>query len=310
MADPTRAARITRDAPGYPPGLLDLSDPPDVLHVRGTLAPARCVAIVGSRAATPYGAAFARRLAADLSGLGFAVVSGLARGIDAAAHLGALDAGGVTLAVLPAGLDTVTPPSHATLAERIVARGALIAERPPGTSLHPPMFVQRNRLIAALGCATVVVEAALRSGASSTAAAARTLGRPLLAVPGDVDRPTSRGCHALLKRGALVCEGAGDVLRALEDRASRSPRRVASRAPSRPVRRSRAAAAGSAPAATPDAQRVAAALDARPRSVEALAEDSALSVERVLAALLQLEWPSVADSHPGQRWSLRGTPSR
>ena len=310
MADPTPAARISRDAPDYPSGLLDLTDPPAVLHVRGALAPARCVAIVGSRSATPYGLAFARRLATDLSALGFAIVSGLARGIDAAAHLGALDAGGVTLAVLPAGIDTVTPPSHGALAERIVARGALLAERPVGTSVRPAMFVERNRLIAALGCATIVVEAAVKSGAGSTAAVARTLGRPLLAVPGDVDRPTSRGCHALLRQGALVCEGAGDVLRALsQDASALAPRRVAACA-ARTERGPRAAAAADVAVDVPDAQRVVAALAAQPRSVEAIANDAALSVERVLAALLQLEWSSVADSHPGQRWSLRGAPTK
>src|SRR6185503_14015424 len=132
---------------------------------------------------------------------GFTVVSGLARGIDAAAHRGALDAGAGTVAVLPGGLDAIAPRHHRGLAEEIATRGGLLTEVASGEP-HPGHFIRRNRLIAALGAATLVVEAAERSGALSTAAAARRLGRPVLAVPGDVDRATSRGCHALIRAGA------------------------------------------------------------------------------------------------------------
>jgi DNA processing protein len=207
-----------RDEPGYPVALRDLDDVPPVVFVRGTLPErGRAVAIVGSRAATPYGIAQAGRLGADLARLGYVVVSGLARGIDAAAHRGALAAGGASVAVLPGGLDEVAPRHHAGLAEELCVRGGgLLSEHASGPPRFRGEFVERNRLIAALAGVTVVVEAATRSGALSTAAAARRLGRPVLAVPGDVDRETARGAHALLRTGALLCESAADVLRAMQ----------------------------------------------------------------------------------------------
>jgi DNA processing protein len=242
--------------------------------VRGRLVVERAIAVVGARAATPYGVTQARRLASGLATLGFTIVSGLARGIDAAAHRGALDAGGATVAVLPGGLDPVTPAHHAALAEAIAARGALVSERPAGTAVHPGMFLRRNRLIAALGEATVVVEAASHSGALDTAAWARRLGRPLLAVPGDVDREQSRGCLDLLRAGARPCAEAADVLAALP---------------------------ASAPAAGP-AARLLAALDEEPRDLESLARGGALAAGEALAALLELEWSGLAVAVPGQRW--------
>lgn len=260
---------------GYPEGLRDLGDPPPTLYLRGEIPPhARAVAIVGSRAASPYGLAMARRLAGDLSRLGLGVVSGLARGIDAAAHEAALEAGGATVAVIPCGLDSITPRHHRELAERIVVRGALISEWESGGPRARGVFVRRNRLIAALASAVVVVEAAEISGALSTAAVARRLGRSLLAVPGDVDRPTSRGCHALIRAGASVCESAADVLRLMP-----------------------------APEAetTPEA-RVLAALDHEPRNLDALADRAGLPVERALPALLHLQWAGAAEARPGQRW--------
>jgi DNA processing protein len=276
---------IQRGASGYPAALLELSRPPREIHVRGALPPAgaRAVAIVGSRAATPYGLEHAERLAADLAGLGIVIVSGLARGIDAAAHRGALAAGGVTLAVLPGGLDAITPTSHVGLARRIARRGALLSEWPGAFPVGRGMFVRRNRLIAALAGATVVVEAAERSGALSTAAVARRLARPLFAVPGDVDRPTSRGCNALLRAGARFCESAADVVRALP-------------APAIPVE------AGS------DESRLAAVLGAEPLPAETLAARAGVAIGLALAGLLRLEWMGEAVAHPGQRWSRRSEP--
>ncbi|HTR97249.1 MAG TPA: DNA-processing protein DprA, partial [Candidatus Acidoferrales bacterium] len=203
-----------RGTPEYPAALLDLRDPPANVYVRGAAVPApgRCVAIVGSRAASPYGSAMATRLARDLAGLGLTIVSGLARGIDAAAHRGALAAGGRTIAVVPSGLDRVTPPSHDPLADEVVRAGTLLSEIASGPPFGRGAFVRRNRLIAALAAVTVVVEASERSGALVTAAVARELGRNLAAVPGDVDRPTVRGVLELLRSGARVCADAGDVL--------------------------------------------------------------------------------------------------
>jgi DNA processing protein len=258
----------------YPAGLRELSDPPAGLCVRGRLPePARAVAIVGSRAATPYGIARARALGADLARLGLTVVSGLARGIDAAAHRGALDAGGASVAIVPGGLDPVHPVHHRDLADALCERGGVVTEHPTRASLWPGEFVRRNRLIAALAAATVVVEAAERSGALSTAAVARRLGRPVLAVPGDVERPTARGVHALLRGGARLCEHAGDVMAALPRGGPANP-----------------------------GTRVSAALARTPRTADDLAERAGLTLEETLACLLELEWSGVARRMPGPRW--------
>ncbi len=269
--------------PGYPAALLELADAPRVVFVRGVLPErSRAVAVVGSRAATPYGLAQAGALGADLARLGYTVVSGLARGIDAAAHRGAIEAGGASVAVLPGGLDAVTPRHHAALAEELCARGGLLSERASGPPPFRATFLERNRLIAALAAATVVVEAAARSGALATAARARQLGRPVLAVPGDVDRETSRGTHALIRAGALLCEGAGDVRNAI------------------------GCGAGRGGEATPQS-RLGAALGVEPRGVDEIAGAAGLAVDEALALLLQFEWAGAAVAVPGQRWRRAGS---
>lgn len=288
---------FARGAPGYPAALLDLPDAPSFLYTRGIVPPhSQCVALVGSRAASEYGLAQARRLAGDLVGLGFAVVSGLARGIDAAAHRGALDANGITVAVLPGGLDAVVPGHHAELAESIAARGALVSERASGPPPGRGVFLTRNRLIAALSGAVVVVEAADRSGALTTAAVALRLGRPLLAVPGDVDRETSRGVHELIRRGAHLCAHVGDVIDALGAHGISAATPAAATAPAR------VAPSASPAGATPEG-RLLAALGERPLGVEALVARSGLAPDVALAALLVLEWSGAAVALPGQRWA-------
>jgi DNA processing protein len=290
-------------APGdrkWPWGLDALRDPPKRLWCAGELPAGPWVAIVGSRAATPYGI--------DLARLGVAVVSGLARGIDAAAHRGALDAGGPTVAVLPSGLDRVTPPSHAELARAIARAGALVTEIESGAPRYASEFLERNRLIAATARATVVVEAAESSGALSTAAVAKRLGRPVLAVPGDVDRPTSRGTNHLLRGGARVCEGARDVLAAIESAGHVTMPRAA---PSR-ARGAQASAGGratldlvTATGEASDEARVAAVLGSRPLTLDDIAARTGLEPSAALAALTQLEWSGVAAAQPGARWSRR-----
>ncbi len=245
-------------------------------------AAGRCVAIVGSRAASPYGTAMADRLARDLAALGVTVVSGLARGIDAAAHRGALAAGGRTIAVVPSGLDTVTPPAHDPLAEEVSKAGTLLSEQAAGPPFGRGAFVRRNRIIAALAAVTVVVEAAERSGALSTAERAAALGRGVCAVPGDLDRPTALGVMGLLRAGARPCAVAADVLAAI-------PARLA------------IAAGGEDPAA-----RLRAALDATPRTVDELAARAALAVPEVLALLVRLRWSGLAEDAGGQRWRAPG----
>jgi DNA processing protein len=249
-----------------------------MVHIRGEISPREsAIAIVGSRAATPYGQKIARDLARDLAGLGFAIVSGLARGIDAAAHRGALETGGRTIAVLAGGLDHVAPRHHVKLAEEIASTGGLLTEWPSGPPAQPGMFVRRNRLIAAISAAVVVVEADERSGALSTAAAARRLGRLLFAVPGDIDRPSSRGCLALLRGGARVCGSAADVAGALPSLA-----------------------------ATPRALVLGAVL-AEPRGADEIALTAGVPIDQALAELLSLEWSGAIEACPGGNWRRAGS---
>ncbi len=273
---PPGVRALARADAAYPDALRALPDPPACLYVLGALPPpARSVAVVGARAATPYGVGVARTLAADLARVGVAVVSGLARGIDAAAHEGALAADGVSVAVIPAGLDAIVPIEHRPLAARLAVRGALVSEWSAGPPPFRGAFVTRNRIIAALAAATVVVEAGEASGALATARAARALDRPVFAVPGDLDRPTSRGTLGLLREGARVCGDAGDVLAVL--------------------------ASAAEPDATPTA-RVLACVGAEPRALEAVADAAGLSVNETLASLLQLEWTGAVVARPGQRY--------
>lgn len=198
----------------YPGLLARIDDPPGVLFVRGQLLPcdALAVAIVGARHATAYGKRVAWQLAGGLARAGYTVVSGLARGIDAAAHRGALDAGGRTIAVLGTGVLTIYPPEHTDLAGEIIARGALVSEAPPLAEAHPGAFPQRNRIVSGLALGTVVVEAADRSGALITARLAGEQGREVFAVPGQIDNRMARGCHRLIRDGARLVESVDDIL--------------------------------------------------------------------------------------------------
>ncbi len=216
---------LTLDHPAWPPLLLQSADPPLLLYVEGDLAAlsAPGLAVVGSRQPTPQGLDNARAFAAALAGAGLVVVSGLARGIDAAAHEGALHAGGRTVAVVGTGLDIVYPPTHAALARRIAAQGALVSEFPPGTAALPGNFPQRNRIIADLTQGTLVVEAALRSGSLITARLASEAGREVFAVPGSIHAVQSKGCHALIRQGATLVESAQDILDELRPGAATRP---------------------------------------------------------------------------------------
>ncbi len=189
-----------------------MSDPPEVLYVRGEISDAPRIAVVGSRECSAYGRQVAYRLATDIVRAGFVVVSGLARGIDAASHVGALDAGGETIAVLPCGIDSVYPSRHVDLAARIVAHGAVVTEFEPGTRVRRWSFLERNRIIAGLAAATVVVEAAHKSGAKITANYALQYDREVMAVPGPVGSRTSAGANSLLAEGAAVCTGIESLL--------------------------------------------------------------------------------------------------
>ena len=205
----------------YPDGLLDLHDPPLALYVRGVAPLAepptgpKGVAVVGSRQANPYGLAQAESLSRELASRGLRVLSGLARGVDGAAHRGSLSGGGPTLAVLGCGLDVEYPREHRRLRQQIEACGAVVSEYPAGTGPEPWHFPARNRILAALAGAVVVVQAARRSGALITADLAMELGREVLAIPGPLGWPQSEGCLQLLAEGAALVRSAQDVLDAL-----------------------------------------------------------------------------------------------
>lgn len=202
------------DAAAYPPLLSSIPDPPALLWIRGdakALA-APSIAIVGSRGATPYGLAMASKIAGDLAANGLVIVSGLARGIDSAAHAAALSAGGKTIGVLGCGIDRIYPPEHKALAGNIEHSGAVISEFPPGVPPLPHHFPLRNRIVSGLSGAVVVVEAPEKSGALITASTALEQGRDVLVVPGPVVGGRNRGGHLLIRDGAKVVESADDIL--------------------------------------------------------------------------------------------------
>lgn len=202
----------------YPDLLRQIYDPPIVLYVKGRLTEKdkNSVAMVGSRMTTHYGVEVARKLAYQLAYIGVTVVSGGARGIDTAAHQGALSAKGRTIAVLGTGINLVVPPENAELFERIAASGAVITQFPFNRTADKQSFPIRNRIVAGMTLGTVVVEANLTSGALITANMAVDYGRQLFAVPGRIDSPRSKGCHDLIKKGAKLCEGAEDILSEFE----------------------------------------------------------------------------------------------
>ena len=207
---------LPRSSPDFPPLLRAIHDPPAGLFLRGGAEPGilsrPAVAVVGARASSGYGASVARGLARELAAAGLVVVSGLARGIDAEAHRGALESSGTTLAVLGCGIDRDYPAAHAELARRIAAAGLIVSEYAPGVEPAPWRFPARNRLVAGLSAATVVVEARERSGALITADLALEEGREVFAVPGEITSALSAGTNALLKLGAAPLTAAADVL--------------------------------------------------------------------------------------------------
>ena len=217
-AAPTGGRRLRLADAGYPPQLRAIADPPPVLHVLGDPAAlsAPAIAIVGSREPTPAGRETAFEFARGLASAGLVVASGLAAGVDAAAHRGALEAGGRTVAVCGTGLDLVYPQANAELAARIVAQGALISEFPPGTLPLPHHFPRRNRLISGLALGVLVVEARSRSGSLITARLAADQGREVFALPGSIHNPLARGCHRLIRDGARLVETVEEVLAGLQ----------------------------------------------------------------------------------------------
>jgi DNA processing protein len=319
LAGGERRALLTLGDPLYPAALLETADPPLLLYAEGRLArlakPA--LAIVGSRNPSAQGLANARAFAGALSAAGVVVVSGLALGIDAAAHEGALDGEGGTIAVLGTGLDAVYPRRHVALAGRIAQDGLLLSEYALGTAPIANNFPLRNRIIAGLGLGTLVVEAALQSGSLITARLAAEAGREVFAIPGSIHSPQVKGCHALIKQGAKLVEETQDILDELKALATGRagvtaarllqgrPREAAS-----PPAAPRAPAAAQPPVTAPadeEADPVLRALGWSPATLEVLQVRSGLSASELSVRLLELELLGHIERLPGQLFQRQAT---
>jgi DNA processing protein len=282
---------LTLGDPAYPPSLLTMPDPPPLLYVKGKLEllHAGSIAVVGSRSATPQGVEDAGRFARALSDAGLAVVSGLALGIDAAAHRSALAGPGSTVAVIGTGADVVYPSANHQLAHQIAAAGVIVSEWPLGTPARSAHFPQRNRLIAGLSSGVLIVEAAMRSGSLITARLANEMGRDVFAIPGSIHAPLSRGCHRMIKQGAKLVETPEDVLEELGFAipAAAAPLRARSDMPA---------------SLAPEARRLLDALGHSPATLEILATRTEMGEANLQAALLQLELAGHLSVLPGGRF--------
>jgi len=288
---------LQRGKPGYPVVLANISGAPELLYVKGSLEPRdqQAVAIVGSRFCTSYGKKAAERLAGDMARAGYTVVSGLARGIDACAHRGALQAGGRTVAVLAGGLARIYPPEHDELAEQVKAQGALLSESAMRMEPMAELFPARNRIISGLSRGVVVIEAGEKSGALITASHAADQGREVFAVPGPVDSPASAGTLALLRKGAKLVRHAGDVIEDLRgiapliaaDAGSQSQPAVAALPP---------------PGLDPLHEKIWEFLGPQPKYVDEIARHVGLSVPHLSRALMLLEMKKIVRRLPGNQY--------
>jgi DNA processing protein len=291
---------LTRADPRFPPQLREIPYPPAYLFVRGRLEATdlQAVAMVGTRAASYYGLKAARRLARDLVARGVAIVSGLARGIDTAAHQGALEAGGCTWAVLGCGLDVIYPPENRELYRQIEERGALVSEFPLGTPLEARNFPIRNRIISGLSRAVVVVEAGEKSGALITVRYALDQGREVMAVPGPLDVPTSVGPHRLIQEGAKLVREVEDILVELPQPLGSAVESAASaQFEGRPV-------VAAKPGHLPTDDPVLPFLGAEPLQLAELVELCRLPVSEVLSRLTLLELQGLVRELPGKCFIL------
>ncbi len=279
----------------YPRALGAIPSPPPFLLLRGELREedAFALAIVGARHATPYGVEIAERLASELAARGVTIVSGFARGIDTAAHRGAMAAGGRTIAVLGAGADVVYPPENRKLVGTVLERGALVSQFPMGTPALPGHFPVRNRTIAGLTLGTIVVEAGERSGALITAGYAGELGREVFAVPGPITSEMSRGTNRLIQDGAKLVQGWEDVVAELPETWRR-------------CLKERAVTPASAPALEADEGQLLALVGSEPVHIDRLIGQSGVSSGRTAALLLALELKGWVRQLPGQRYMKLG----
>lgn len=305
---------VTLGDAAYPTALLDIADPPLMLYLLGARANSALhatqslansgvhLAVVGSRNPTAQGELNAREFARAFASAGLCVVSGLALGIDGAAHEGALEGGGQTIAVVGTGLDRVYPKKHLALAHRIAAQGMLVSEFPLGTPPLTANFPKRNRIISGLSCGTLVVEAALKSGSLITARMAAEQGKDVFAIPGSIHSPQSRGCHALIKQGAKLVELAQDVLEELqlplERLALLRPSCAATGAAAHTGDGGDGGAANAASPSRPDSALLGA-LGYDPVSLDAIQSRTGLPTARLLGQLLELELDGLLARLPG-----------
>jgi DNA processing protein len=275
---------VTLADAAYPQTLLQTPDPPSLLYVKGchALLNHNALAIVGSRSATPQGCANAEAFAKTLSDAGLTIVSGLAVGIDAAAHRGGLAGTSSSIAVVGTGLDIVYPARHHELAHQIAANGVIVSEFPLGTPAHAANFPRRNRIISGLAHGCLVVEAAQQSGSLITARIANDLGREVFAIPGSIHSPLSKGCHQLIRQGAKLVESAQDILEELKMRTM--------------------TAISSKPEITQPDHPLLGHIGFDPCDIDSLCARSGLSSEVILAQLLQLEMDGRVAALPGGRY--------
>jgi DNA processing protein len=276
--------------PSYPRLLAEISGRPSLLYVRGELAAAddTAVAIVGTRRATPYGRQAAERIAAELAAAGITVVSGLARGVDAAAHRAALEAGGRTIAVLGSGPDVIYPAEHRRLAEQILGSGAVLSEFPPGAKPDAQNFPARNRIVSGMTLGTLIVEAPVRSGALITASFAADQGREVFVLPGSIFAESAEGTNALLRDGARLIRSGDDILEDLSLGGGRS-----------------LIATQSQMLLNDNERRLYDALAKEARHIDELAEEAGLPAATASALLLTMELKGLVRNHGAQYYVLR-----
>lgn len=289
---------VTLEDETYPELLKHIYDPPPVLYFKGELArpDEKTLAIVGTRKASRYGLEFAKKLASDLAGYGIMIVSGLAAGIDTAAHQGALEASGKTLAVFGCGVDYIFPSDNRELASKIEKSGALVSEFPLGTKTERSHFPRRNRIISGLSLGVIVVEGHYDSGAMITAKQALDQGREVFAVPGNVELEQSKGPHWLIKQGAKLVESVEDVLEELNIK----------KMPNAECRMTNEGV----PAAqlSDEEKRVVAILSKEPKMIDKIAQETGFSAPQTASILMVLEVKNIVQQYPGQSYIIRRLP--